>query len=222
MKRMIYGLLVLLLVFQVPVFAAEADMSEWAVAEVNEAIQLGLVPDDLQQDYQDPITRAEFAEIAVTFVAKHYDKTVEDMIAWYVSTRVDGQGNPLVFHEDAFTDIADSKYAYYIKCASTMGITNGRGDGIFDPDAYITREEAATMLLRVYFCYGSGIKLGPKSAEVDLFSDVGEISSWADTAVRYMYQFDVMKGVSGTSYAPKLSYTKEQSIATFLRLYKAF
>ena len=94
----------------------------------------------------------------------------------------------------------------------------GRGEGIFDPDAPITREEAATMLLRVYFCYGMGVKLGPRSEGVDNFADVSEISSWADTAVRYMYQWNVMKGVSEELYSPKTGYTREQCYATFVRL----
>ena len=74
------------------------------------------------------------------------------------------------------------------------------------------------MLLRVYFCYGGGVKLGPKSAEVDAFLDAVQISSWADTAVRYMYQWDVMTGFSKELYSPKTSYTREQCYVTFLRL----
>ena len=103
-----------------------------------------------------------------------------------------------------------------------MCIVYGRGDGIFAPDAPITREEAATMLLRVYFCYGGGVKLGPKSEGVDAFYDVAEISSWADSAVRYMYQWDVMKGISDVQYAPKSYYTKEQCYITFLRLNRVY
>ena len=143
---------------------------------------------------------------------------VDEVIEWYLSAHIDSNGNHPPFLESTFSDIEDSEHKYYIQCANSMHIVYGRGDGIFDPDAPITREEAAAMLLRVYFCYGGGVKLGPKSEGVDAFYDVAEISSWADSAVRYMYQWDVMKGVSDTHYAPKSYYTKEQCYATFLRL----
>jgi len=221
MKRILVFLITMLLVFCNSVCATDTEISAWAKQEVEEAIRLGIVPADMQSDYQKPITRAEFAKISVMFVARHFDMDVDEVVEWYLSEHV-SNGNPLTFKEDSFTDIENSKYEYYIQCANSMSIVYGRGDGTFDPDGLITREEAATMLLRVYFRYGSGVKLGPKSEGVDAFYDVKEISSWADSAVRYMYQWDVMKGVSETHYAPKSNYTKEQSYITFLRLDRVY
>lgn len=218
MKKIILILISILVLFVNEALADGEDMSLWAKPEIEEAISLGFVPADLQNNYKTPMTRAEFAKLSVSFVAYHFDMQVDEMVNWYLSSHVDGSGNALVFKEDSFTDIERNEHAYFIKCANSMNIVNGKGDNLFDPDAFITREEAATMLIRVYFCYGSGVKLGPKSAGVDCFSDVQDISPWADSAVRYMYQWDVMKGISDTSYAPKDYYTKEQSIATFLRL----
>jgi len=217
MKRVMVLLLSVLLLLCVPV-SAEGEASEWAKKEINEAISLGIVPNDMQNSYQDNIKRGEFAKISVLFVARHFDMEVAELMDWYISSHVDGLGGQVVFKEDSFSDIDECEEKYYIQCADTMGIVKGRDDGTFDPEAFITREEAATMLLRVYFCYGGGVKLGPKSEGVDGFYDVEEISSWANTAVRYMYQWDVMKGVSDTHFAPKLHYTKEQCYITFLRL----
>lgn len=216
MKK-ILSLLFAIFMFCNVAYASGTEISDWAKQEVEEAISLGIIPEDMQSGYTTNITRAEFARISVMFVAYHFDMTVEEVVEWYISNH-NNDGKPLTFKEDTFTDIKDCEYEYYIKCANSMYIVNGRGDGIFDPDAFITREEAATMLLRVYFCYGGGVKLGPRSAYVDDFYDVGEISPWADTAVRYMYQWDVMKGVSDTTYDPKGYYTKEQCYITFLRL----
>ncbi len=218
MKKILFFLISILLIFHSVIYAADTEISAWAKQEVEEAIRLGFVPEDMQNNYKKAITRAEFAKISVMFVAHHFGMEVDEVVEWYLSSHVDDFGNQLVFKEDTFTDIENSKYEYYIKCANSMYIVYGRGNGIFDPDAFITREEAATMLLRVYFCYGGGVKLGPKSEGVDAFYDVEEISSWADSAVRYMYQWDVMKGVSDIYYAPKSHYTKEQCYATFLRL----
>ncbi len=222
MKKITIILFTILFVFCSTAFASGTEVSLWAKAEVEEAISLGIVPEDMQNDYKSNITRAEFAKIAVMFAARHFEMEVADFVEWYLLEHVDSEGNQLTFLENTFTDIEDSKYEYYIKCANSICIVNGRGDGRFDPDTFITREEAATMLLRVYFCYGSGVKLGPKSEGVDAFYDAEEISSWADSAVRYMYQWDVMKGVSDIEYAPKSHYTKEQCYITFLRLYGVY
>ncbi len=218
MKKTLFLLISILFVFHSSVYASDSEISDWAKQEVGEAIQLGIVPEDMQNNYKKSITRAEFAKISVMFVARHFNMDVDEVVEWYLSEHVDSAGKQLAFKENTFTDIEKSKYEYYIKCANSMYIVYGRGNGIFDPDAPITREEAATMLLRVYFCYGGGVKLGPKSEGVDAFYDVEEISSWADSAVRYMYQWDVMKGVSEIYYEPKSHYTKEQCYITFLRL----
>lgn len=218
MKKLLFLLFTILFIMHSTVYANSTEISAWAKEELEEAINTGIVPVDMQNDYKSNITRAEFAKIAVMFVARHFDMDVDKLVEWYLSEHVDSDGNQLTFKKNVFTDIENSEYEYYIECANSMCIAYGRGDGIFDPDAYITREEAATMLLRIYFCYGGGVKLGPKSMMVDEFYDAREISSWADSAVRYMYQWDVMKGISDVQYAPKAYYTKEQCYITFLRL----
>lgn len=222
MKKILFLLLTILFIFYSTASATNTEISIWAQEEVAEAIHLGIVPEDMQNDYKKNITRAEFAKIAVMFVARHFDMDIEELVEWYLSEHVDSNGNKVTFLESTFEDIEDSKYKYYIQCANSMHIVYGRGDGIFDPDTFITREEAATMLLRVYFCYGGGVKLGHKSEGVDEFYDVAEISSWADSAVRYMYQWDVMRGISDIHYAPKSHFTKEQCYITFLRLDRVY
>ncbi|WP_294533485.1 S-layer homology domain-containing protein [uncultured Pseudoflavonifractor sp.] len=71
-----------------------------------------------------PITRAEFATIAVRFFGGTYEG------------------------EDIFPDIAGHWANQYINRAAVLGIIEGRGDGTFDPDAYITRAEAMTIVNR--------------------------------------------------------------------------
>ena len=222
MKKLLILLLTVFLISQHAVYASGAKISDWAMDEVQAAIQIGLVPEEMQCDYQSNMTRAEFAKLSVVFVAHHLSMEIDEAVEWYLCGHTDSSGKPLIFQKDTFTDIIESEYEYYIQCANSMGIVNGRGNRIFDPDSFITREEAATMLLRVYFCYGSGVKLNAKSEEIDGFYDAKEISSWADSAVRYLYQWDVMKGVSEGCYAPKEYYTKEQCYITFFRLQQVY
>lgn len=219
MKKIISFLLMLVMAFSCLAVSADVSkVSAWAEQEVKSAIEAGYVSKELQVDYQTNITRAEFAKTAVLFFAKKMNMETEDAVSFYMENHVDGFGNPLVFQKDVFTDAESHKDAAYIDYAYNLSIIQGRGEGVFDPDAFITREEAATMLLRVYFCYGSGVKLGPKSEGVDAFSDKKMISSWADTAIRYMYQWDVMKGISETEFDPRGYYTREQCFVTFERL----
>ncbi len=219
MIKRLLSLMMMVALLSTGVVFADSGISPWAETEVQEAIALGFVPEEMQMGYQENITRAEFAKISVLFVAYKFKMPFEETMQNYLDVHINGEtGKPIEFRDDSFTDIEDSPHALYIKWADTLRIVEGRGNGIFDPDAPITREEAATMLLRVYFCYGGGVKLGPRSEGVDNFSDVSQISAWADTAVRYMYQWDVMKGFSETEYSPKTGYTREQCYATFLRL----
>lgn len=219
MRKMISSLLMFVMVLScLVVYADEGKPSAWAEPEVNSAIEAGYVVEELQGDYQTQITRAEFAKTAVLFYAKKMNMQTEDALSFYLETHVDEFGNPLVFQAEVFADTKGHKDADYIDWAYNLSIIKGREEGVFDPDTFITREEAATMLLRVYFCYGGGVKLGTKSEGVDAFSDKEMISSWADTAIRYMYQWDVMKGVSETEFDPRGHYTREQCFATFERL----
>lgn len=71
-----------------------------------------------------PITRAEFATIAVRFFGGNYEG------------------------EDQFTDIAGHWANKYINRAAVLGLINGKGDGTFDPNADITRAEAMAIVNR--------------------------------------------------------------------------
>ncbi|MCL2564015.1 MAG: S-layer homology domain-containing protein [Oscillospiraceae bacterium] len=71
-----------------------------------------------------------------------------------------------------FTDVHESRWDFLpIIWGSGIGWVNGIGDGRFDPDRYMTREEFVTML-------GRGIN--PPNSNIQLpFSDANLISWWA-------------------------------------------
>ena len=103
--------------------------SDWAIEELTEADALGLIPESLVgADLTQPITREEFAAVSVkVYEALSGEEAVIDC------------DNPF---ED--TDSEDVLKAY------STGITAGMSETEFAPDALLNREQAATMLTRVY------------------------------------------------------------------------
>lgn len=104
----------------------DADSNDWfnnAASTLTNAEIITGKPGGLF-DPDAPITRAEFATIAVRFFGGTYEG------------------------EDIFPDIAGHWANQYINRAAVLGIIEGRGDGTFDPDANITRAEAMTIVNR--------------------------------------------------------------------------
>ena len=162
MKRCLAGLLCLLLcISAVPVSAVDGSgPSPWAEAEVNAAISIGLVPEELQSDYQQNITRDEFAQLAVTLCMAQlrYVGSPEQFLEDYRRYFRDEAGNPVDAIPAAFSDAT-----FWGTLASALGIVQGRGDGTFDPDGLITRQEAAVMAARTYLAYSGQAALPDSS-----------------------------------------------------------
>lgn len=113
------------------------------------------------------------------------------------------------------TPFADVEADEKISIAYNFGIINGKSDTLFDPQGEITREEAATMLMRVYRSYGGEM---PELSDF-AFDDDENISEWAKNDVYSAYALGIMNGVADGYFAPQEKYTVEQSIITLFRLY---
>jgi len=175
------------------------EASEWAKEELARADELGLIPDSLiGQDLTKPITRAEFAAVSVkTYEAiagvKAKDSTVE---------------NP-------FKDTTDKE----VLKAYEIGITTGTGDGTtFSPNDLLNREQAATMLTRVYKKTSMDGWTMAKDGEFVLeytkpapFSDDANISGWAKDSVYFMAANKIIQGSEG-KFMPKATTDAEIAI----------
>ena len=166
--------------------------SSWAATQVYEAIALNLVPIYLRWEYTKPVTRAEFCSLAV--------RLYEDLM------------HGLITGETSFIDTDDVN----VSKAAFIGVVKGVGEGRFDPDATLTREQAATMLARLADSVGKPLAIKPAA-----FADNSSISAWALEAVGQCQAAAIMEGVGENKFSPADAYTREQSIATMLRLYKA-
>ena len=198
-------LIMLIAALTAPALAAGMTVSGWASGEISAAEKLSILPGDVfAGDLTRPITRAEFAQMSVFFTAAQYNVDVNDFVVSYFTDR------DIATDHDAFADVDDG----FVTWAQALGVVDGYGDGTFRPDAEITRQEAAKMLLNTYRIYGGDAPDGAPHS----FSD--SIADWAADAVSVMSGWAVMRGVGGTLFDPIGSYTVEQSIVTFLRLYE--
>lgn len=215
MKRWISCFLILLLcITALPASAAEASApSAWAESEVREAISAGLVPEELQSDYQQDITREEFAQLAVRLcmVKLRYTGSPEQFLEDYRLYFRDREGNPAAAIPAEFSDATP-----WGTVASALGIVQGRGDGTFDPEGLITRQEAAAMVTRAYLASSreTALKIIGGGSAYENAPD------WAAESIAWLGYWGIMKGDSYGNFMPQNHLTREQAILIFQRLAK--
>lgn len=175
-------------------------MSSWAEETVNAAYMAGIVPELTgEPGYKEPVTREQFAELAVEMVTK-------------------ACGNvPELTGEKTFMDCSNKT----VLLAAELDIVTGVGEGRFDPSAETNREQIATMVNRAinYINESKGINLTPSPANIENFTDKTNVSSWAKESVGILAANGIMNGTSATTLSPKASCTVEQSIMLLYRVY---
>ena len=168
-------------------------ISDWAVEEVQEAIFDKLTIDSVLKDFQKNINREEFCSIVVNMYENVAEKVAEPA---------------------ADTTFTDTKNEAILK-AYALGIVNGVGEGKFDPEAAITRQEIATMLFR------AAKVIAPEAdyavAEPKAFGDSASVDEWAKEAVDYFASKEIIKG-DGTNFLPLDNCKCEEAIALVKRI----
>ena len=195
--------------------------SQWALAELAEADKLGLIPDSLRDaDLTRPITRAEFAAVSV----RAYEALSGE------------KASPVAVNP--FTDTNDVE----VLKAYQVGITTGTSASTFHPDTLLNREQAATMLTRVYKkIVIDGWEMSKDGEFADTFNamftmpspfaDDAKISDWAKPSVYFMAANGIINGVGNNTFAPRattdaevaIGYaqaTREQALAIATRMVK--
>lgn len=198
-KRFVVVLLLLtfLMVEVTPVQAGGYQgASQWAVAELDKALEYGLITDRVRNQMNAPITREEFAEIAV----KLYEK---------------GTGN--VVEADSTGVFADTSNPEIIK-AYDLGIVSGTDEvrRLFSPHNLITREQVAAMMYRTIQAMGA-LKEGVAFA---VFMDSDQIAPYAQDAVNYMGGWELIKG-SDHRFDPRETCTREMAVLIAVRVYES-
>lgn len=193
-------------VFTLPVSAAETsytDVSEdsWYAEAVNYATENGLFTgtSDSTFDPNGTMTRGMF----VTALGR--------MAGIPAETPADS----------GFSDVASGAYyAPYVEWAAENNIVNGMGNGTFEPDTVLDREQMCTIFVRYlqeYLNYDTSAYEGTATT----FADADQISSWAAESVSIAQAMGLVQGIESDGvicFSPKESVTRAAGVTIFVRV----
>jgi hypothetical protein len=204
------------LVMSVPFTVSGAvTASSWAREDLAKAEALGLIPDSLKgQDLTKPITRAEFAAVAVA--------VYENLTGTKTTT-------------SPASTFTDTQNAEVLKAHNT-GLMVGISADKFEPNTLLNREQAATALTRVLkrayipgWTFATDGNYTLSFTKPANFADDAQISGFAKDSVYFMAANGIIAGVGDNKFAPRAvtsaelaagyaSATREQAIIIGMRL----
>lgn len=117
---------------------------------------------------------------------------------------------------EAFNDVdADSWYAPSVEWAKENGLVSGTGSDNFSPNAEITRQDLAAILMRYTKFAGKDIAISPQN---DSFADNNEIVDYAIESVTVLHNAGVISGKPGGVFDPQGKATRAE-VAAILHRY---
>lgn len=123
--------------------------------------------------------------------------------------------------DSGFSDVtSEAYYAPYVAWAAENNIVNGMGNGTFEPDTVLDREQMCTIFVRYlqeYLHYDTSAYEGT----VTTFADADQISSWAAESVSIAQAMGLVQGIEqdGVIYfSPKESVTRAAGVTIFVRV----
>jgi len=150
--------------------------SDWAVEEVNAAMEAGLVPNSIANaGWQRATSRLAAADAVVLLIEKASGKTMAEIAAergWNLNA-------------NQFSD-TNSQTVTFLKYA---GVTTGIGNNRYDPDDDYNRAQIVTMLGRASEAF-----FGMEAQGTNPFSDVPD---WAAPFVGFAAENGITQGVGG-------------------------
>ena len=171
--------------------ATPIQCSDWAAKDIDYAYAVGIADTNKEYHFRENITREVFCELIYNLIG---------ILSNFKNIPAD---NP-------FTDTDNFK----IYTLHYIGIINGKTTTEFAPNDYLTREEAATIIVRMVN------KVVPMAATEMWFEydDIDQVSEWASDSIQTISNLGFMKGIGNNNFAPKATYTTEQAIVTLVRV----
>ena len=113
----------------------------------------------------------------------------------------------------AFRDIPDETTALAAATLQGLGVVDGTGDGVFDPNGTLTRAQGCKMIVELM---GLGSKVSTYSRKT-LFTDVPS-SAWYNGYVNLAYHQGVINGYGNGTFGPNDPITYGQLATILLRM----
>ena len=176
-----------------PVVAVEdVPMAHWASTYIGQVLQ---------------------AEVFETLAPGQFGPEVNMTRAMFAQVLFNLEGATNQFQNPQFSDVMPhATYFDAVQWASTMGIIHGLGDGRFNPQGDITREEIAVLLHRYTAIFSMAV---PPTTVAMSFTDQASISGWATDAVTFTQTTGLVTGNPDGSFAPRDTATRAQ-VATIV------
>ncbi|WP_158602419.1 Ig-like domain-containing protein [Cohnella endophytica] len=134
------------------------------------------------------ITRSEFAEFIARGIGLDGDRTAASR----------------------YSDVSvQNLKAAYIGAVSKAGIVEGGSDGKFRPNAAVTREEMATMLVRAMNYVG--VQTSTSSSALNAFKDKNKVSNWAKDGMSICVTAGFIKGSTANTINPQSNATRAEA-----------
>lgn len=187
---------------------SEHNCSDWAKESIDRAFNSYLLDSEKEYSFKTNISRLEFCDLIFNLVVQ-----TPYFVTW-CEENPEGDGTEFpTFIEKTFVDTNDEKVLFL----HHIGIINGKSETAFAPNDNLTREEAATIIVRM-------IDITTPMAATEVwyeYNDSSDISDWAMSSVQRISNLGFMKGVGENKFAPKDTYTTEQAVVTVVRVFDA-
>ena len=167
---------------------SDVDTNDWYYSNVMRAVELGILSGYSDGTFKpmNNITRRDFAIMLAQSLGHDNDEEATSP-----------------FKDVADTDYGVSSIAYLYENEITVGDSNGN----FNPDANITRQEAAIMLVKAFEATGTSS---------DLYADDAQIASWAKSFVYTAKAAGLMKGDDHNEFNPTDRLTRAEAASAMV------
>lgn len=117
--------------------------------------------------------------------------------------------------ETGFGDVKTGSYcAPYVQWAAKYGITSGAGNGLFLPDATVTRQQMAAFLVRYFDAFEVNYDTGENVTTLP--DDLDKVAPYARDAVTKLWKQGLLNG-NGVSFDPEGNATRAQTAVICMR-----
>lgn len=177
--------------------AIPSTPDEWAKDDINKMVNIGLIPKDFEGKYESYISREDFITLALNIVKSRIgeDKFYQhfELVKPQKSLIINPMNGEIIVDDaisNIFYDINLCKNKEDIYEAYKIGLVSDLNGGKFNPEANITRLEAAKISTSI--CEKFGIET-TNYDEVD-FDDMSELSEVEKPYIYFVISKGILKG----------------------------